>query len=362
MRILYIITLAEFGGAQSHVRELLRFASKQNHTVGLVVGGPGPLSDAARQMGVEVMITPDLVQPIQPAKDIRALSKVRRAIQMFQPDIVHAHSSKAGVIGRLAARLEGVPRVFTAHGWAFSEGVLVRRKALAIVSERIASRWSDKIITVSDYDRNLALRHHVARPEQLITIHNGVDDTSYRADPGCDSSAILTMVARFAPPKNQSDLVLAAEDLKGEFEVEFIGDGPQIADIQAQVAGARLSRKVTFWGLRPDVPESLARTHVFVLVSKWEGLPISILEAMRAGLPVVASNVGGVREAVVDGETGFLVPSGDVVTLRDRLQRLLSDPELRARLGAAGRRRYERYFTLERMMQKTWKVYQSLKM
>lgn len=360
MRILFAITRAEFGGAQSHVLELLRFAVKQNSAVGLVAGEQGLLSDTARQIGVEVMILPDLVQPLQPSKDIRALGEMRRAIRTFRPDLVHAHSSKAGIIARLAAALEGVPSVFTAHGWAFSEGVSFQRKALAVASERIASRWANKIIAVSEYDRNLALRYHVARSEQLVAIHNGVADTPYLAHSGHGSPVILSMVARFSPPKNQSDFILAARDLKGEFKIEFIGDGPCINDIKALVTNVGLSQRVTFWGARSDVPELLARSQVFVLISKWEGLPVSILEAMRAGLPVVASDVGGVREVVINGETGFLVPNDDIVTLHDQLQRLLDDPGLRIRQGVAGRQRYERYFTSEHMIQRTWEVYDGI--
>ena len=116
-------------------------------------------------------------------------------------------------------------------------------------------------------------------------------------------------------------------------------------------------RTLSFWGTRDDVPELLAGSQVFVLPTKWEGFPISILEAMRAGLPVIASDVGGVREAVGEGETGFLVPRGDAATLRARLEMLLKQPDLRARLGAAGRRRYEARFGLERMLKKTRAVY-----
>lgn len=357
MRITYLITRAEHGGAQAHLADLLN-GFKSNFNLSLLVGEDGFLTDHARALGVQVRILPDLVQPIAPAKEVKAVRQAVAAVKELKPDLVHCHSSKAGLVGRIAASSLGLPAVFTAHGWSFAEGVSWKRKSFAVPSEWLAARWGQKIITVSEQDQNLALRYGIAKPDKLVTIHNGVPDTQHRASPGQGETVRIAMVARFAPPKDHALLLRAlANTPPSPFEVLFIGDGPTSPEVEEEAASLGLQNKVKFLGTRSDVPELLSKAHIFVLPSNWEGFPISILEAMRAGLPVVASDVGGVREAVVDGETGFLVPRADVGALRERLSALLRGPRLRARLGAAGRRRYEANFTFERMLEKTLGVY-----
>ena len=141
------------------------------------------------------------------------------------------------------------------------------------------------------------------------------------------------------------------------WELDLIGDGPLQLAVEAQARRLGIAERVRFLGLRRDVAERLAQSQLFVLATRWEGFPYTILEAMRAGLPVVASDVGGVREAVVHGETGLLVPRGDEQALRQRLSEMLASVDLRQRLGAAGRRRFEATFTFARMIDKTAAVY-----
>ncbi|ATY86365.1 glycosyltransferase family 1 protein [Kyrpidia spormannii] len=359
MKLFYLITRSEQGGAQTHVLDLIRgFRGRADIVLG--VGEEGYLAEQVRDSGIDVHVLPHLVQPVSPAKDWLALWEINSLIRKFQPDLVHAHSSKAGFLGRLAAYRAGVPAVFTAHGWAFADGVPWGRKIVATVSERRAGRWCERIITVSEADRILALRHRIADENTLVTIRNGIADTPRRAEPTNTDEPRIVMVARFARPKDQSLLIRALEGLNGEFSLSFVGDGPTRREMEALTANSSICHRITFLGARADVAELLAKAHVFVLTSNWEGFPISILEAMRAGLPVVASDVGGVCEAVVDGETGYLVPRGDEVTLRDRLKRLITNPDLRTRMGQAGRRRYEQHFTLDKMLNRTWQVYEEV--
>ncbi len=216
------------------------------------------------------------------------------------------------------------------------------------------------VIAVSDYDRDLAVRCHVLARNQVCVIHNGIADVSFRAAPAVGRQVNIVMVARFAAQKAHNCLLRALQDLQGNFDLWLIGDGPDIEQARANSVRLGVSDRVVFMGARNDVPELLAKAHIFVLASNYEGLPISILEAMRAGLPVVASDVGGVGESVCDGENGFLVPRGDVLTLRERLQRLISNETLRAKMGAASRRRYVEEFTSEQMVSKTLAVYKKV--
>jgi glycosyltransferase involved in cell wall biosynthesis len=166
------------------------------------------------------------------------------------------------------------------------------------------------------------------------------------------------MVARFEEPKDHRTLFQALARLRHmAWQLDLIGDGPLLGEAESQAAALGISDRVRFWGSRRDVAERLADSQVFLLLSEREGFPLSILEAMRAGLPVVASAVGGIPEAVEDGVTGFLIPARDPETLRDRVERLLADPALRRRLGADGRKRYEREFTLNHSFSKTLAVY-----
>ena len=169
------------------------------------------------------------------------------------------------------------------------------------------------------------------------------------------------MVARLWRQKDHPTLLRAlAQLIDLEWELELVGDGPLRQEMEALAASLGIASRVRFAGFRTDVAACLADAQVFVLASKWEGFPRAILEAMRAGLPVIASEVGGVRESVRDGETGFLVPPGDVNTLCERLRFLLTSPKQRLHMGAAGRAQYENRFLLERLVAETTAVYESV--
>ncbi|MCL6444680.1 MAG: glycosyltransferase, partial [Alicyclobacillus sp.] len=167
MKLLYLITRSEPGGAQAHVLDLIRgFRDRADIVLG--VGEEGYLTDESRNLGAIVSVVRHLVQPVNPQKDWKAAAAIGSLIRDVRPDLVHAHSSKAGLLGRLAAQKAGVPAVFTAHGWAFADGVPWRRKIVATVSERRAGRWCKRIITVSEADRILALRHRIAVENMLV--------------------------------------------------------------------------------------------------------------------------------------------------------------------------------------------------
>jgi glycosyltransferase involved in cell wall biosynthesis len=167
------------------------------------------------------------------------------------------------------------------------------------------------------------------------------------------------MVARFAPPKAHDCLLRALSGLNVDFKLWLVGDGPHMGQIRTESVRLGLADRVVFMGSRNDVPELLSKAHIFVLASNYEGLPISILEAMRAALPVVASDVGGVRECVRDNDNGFLVQRGDIGSLRHRLSDLIASPTLRRRMGQAGRKLFKEEFTEAVMIQKSMRIYEA---
>jgi glycosyltransferase involved in cell wall biosynthesis len=344
------------GGAQVHLLDLLR-GFREMLEPAVATGEEGYFTEAVRQLGIPTYVVPHLVHPIAPFEDTRAVFEVSKLMRAWKADLVHAHTSKAGLVGRLAARLAGVPAVFTAHTWCFTEGTSWKWRLAGIPAERVAARFSSAIINVSDANRDLAIEHGIPDRKRMLTIRNGVPDTSHRAQAGGDGVLKLVMVARFAEQKDQMTLLRAVPGLKGPAVIQFVGDGPTLGAAEAEVRRLGVCDRVEFLGARSDVAEILSQAHVFVLATKWEGFPLSVIEAMRAGLPVVASDVGGISEAVIEGHTGYLTPSGDVNTLRQRLQVLADSPLLRAEMGSAGRARYEEKFTVERMLYQTLAVY-----
>jgi glycosyltransferase involved in cell wall biosynthesis len=356
MRVLYVITKADLGGAQVHLLDLLGGLRNRIDPV-VALGEEGFFSDAVRRLGISCHIVPNLVHAVSPVKDWRALRETAALIRAIRPDVVHAHTSKAGVIGRMAAWWEGTPSVFTAHTWCFAEGTSWKWRFIGIPSEKLAGHLGAVIINVSDANRRLAMAHRIGRPGRVIRIWNGIADVSSRAQPGVREAPTIVMVARFAPQKNQALLLRAVAGMDCPLRILFVGDGPTEPALQDEACQLGIQDRVQFLGSRMDVADILANAHIFALPSNWEGFPLSILEAMRAGLPVVASDVGGVAEAVNDGSTGFLIRPGDLDTFRARLLSLVESPVLRQRMGQAGRDRYAAHFTIEGMLKRTLAVY-----
>jgi glycosyltransferase involved in cell wall biosynthesis len=357
MKILYLITLAELGGGQAHVLDLIR-GFRDYCEIEVAAGEDGFLLQEARKLGIVCHILSNLVWSIQPAKDARALRDIVALIRKTRPDLVHVHTSTAGLLGRLAASLSRVPVVFTAHTWCFAEGTSWKWKLLGTPCERLAAMSGGTIINVSRANRDLALRHRVASPERLVTIHNGIpDERPWPRKRGLKAPTII-MVARFAPQKDHATMLQAAAQLRVPFHVQFAGAGPTLSLIERKAELLGLTDRVQFLGERSDVALLLREASIFALPTNWEGFPLAILEAMRAGLPVVTSDVGGIREAVSDGENGFVIARGDASGFARALETLLTNEKLRNQMGRNGRRMFELRFTADHMLRQTFRVYQ----
>jgi glycosyltransferase involved in cell wall biosynthesis len=363
MKIAYLLTRADpLGGAQVHVRDLAASVAAEGHSATVITSGGGPLLDQLRAQGTPTIVSRHLCMPIAPVRDARALSEIRAVLKELRPDLLTAHSAKAGILGRLAARPLNIPVVLTAHGWTFTPGIPRGPAAVYRTIERLAAPAARKIITVCEFDRRLALAAGIAGEDRIVTVYNGVYDVPLRlrADPS-RSPPRLVMVARFGAQKDHTTLLHALGGLRHLlWELDLVGAGDPMRDMQALAAALNIADRVHFLGQRTDVDEILARSQVNLLITNYEGFPLSILEAMRAGVPVIASSVGGNGESVRDGETGYLVPRGGVDVLRDRIARLLRKPELRSRLGHCGREYFEQRFTLGHSVAKTLAVYREV--
>lgn len=356
MKILYVITRSERGGAQIHLLDLLKnLPSGCQPTI--ATGEAGYLVEQAGQLDIPVHQIRHLRQPISPVNDFLALRELTSLIKSESPDLVHAHTSKAGLLGRLAGWLTRTPTVFTAHTWSFADGISSFQRQVSIPLERFAGRIGGKVITVSRANEEIAIRESITDGANLVTIWNGIPDSDLRASPGSADVPKIVMVARFAPQKDQLSLVKAVSGVQTPWRLVFVGDGPTRSEVEAEVHRLHLSDRIDFLGDRGDIAAVLATSDLFVLSTKWEGLPLSILEAMRAGLPVITSDVGGCSEAVEHGRTGFLTRPSDVGQLRELLEKALSSKSLLKAMGEAGRDRFHRDFRVESMMSKLMNVY-----
>jgi glycosyltransferase involved in cell wall biosynthesis len=346
-RILLLITLAEVGGAQAYVASLLP-ALVERFDVIVAAHGTGPLRDASAAAGARFVPLEHVRRPVG-ARDLVGLVELVRLLRRHRPDILHASSSKAGVLGRLAGFLARVPiRVFTVHGWAFA--------AYSGVTGRLY-RWADRLVRplttvtvcVSERERKLGLAARTCDPDRTVVIRNAVGVAgARRVQAARREPPVIVAVGRLKAPKDFLTLVRALGRLTPDsFEAVIIGEGPDRARLEDEIGYLGLEGRVRLAGERRNVPELLAESDIFALASSSEGMPVSVLEAMAAGLPVVASRVGGVPEQVVDGETGLLVDPGDPQDFAEALAMLVGDGELRRRLGAAGRARAEKEFDLE---------------
>jgi glycosyltransferase involved in cell wall biosynthesis len=347
-RLLIAITLAETGGAQTYVAQLLP-ALTERYDVVVAAHGTGPLEGAARAAGARYVPLRQVRHPIG-LRDLAGLAELVRLFRQERPDLVHLNSSKIGALGRIAAAIARVPvRVFTVHGWSFAPHKGVEAGAYRALERTLAPlAWT---ICVSEGDR--------AKAPWLngkgVVIPNAVDlDGALRASPNGGPPTIVS-VGRLVKPKSFWVLADALRLLpEGSFRALVAGDGPQETFLSG-IPGVHLL------GERDDVPALLAQGDLFVLSTLSEGMPIAVLEAMAAGLPVVASAVGGIPEIVVDGETGLLVPPGnDPAPLAAAIRELLGDPERRRRMGEAGRRRVEERHDVARFRQEHLAFYDSL--
>jgi len=358
-KIAYLVTRSDqIGGSHIHVRDLAVALQKDGHKVVVYIGGNGPVIDHFKNVGLHVVPVPEMDRNISPFRDFKAYNHLKSELKNFKPDLVTSHSSKAGFLGRLISWRLKIPVIFTAHGWAFTDGKSTISRGLFRILEKAVVPITDKIIAVSDYDRNLGIEELSLSEDKIVTIHNGMTDImpDLMSNQETEGAVNIIMVARFDHQKDQAELIRAAHEIDN-IHLHFVGDGHLRADAEKLAASLEMSDKMTFWGELSNVEEILAKSQVFALISNWEGFPCSTLEAMRAGMPTIVSDVGGSAEAIVDGVTGFVVDKGDIESLHDILVDLVTNHEKRKKMGKAARRRFMELYTFQTMYKKTASLY-----
>jgi glycosyltransferase involved in cell wall biosynthesis len=369
MKILQIITLgSNIGGAQIHVLDLAISLHERGHEVHVLTGTSGDLNEWLTEAGVSNTHFPILRREIRPIADIRCFFKLRRFIKQFKPDVVASHSSKAGIIVRLVCFFLNIPNTFTVHGWSFEANSSKIHQSLYFAIEKIMGFFSYKLITVAHTGYDLGIKHGIVPTPKMVTVLNGVRDLGKKsAKKAFDTEGVthpveLVMSARFQSQKDHETLIRALIPLKNEpFHLQFLGDGIEtLGRIQTLVKESNLTEKVSFVGFTTDVVGYLQRADICVLISHSEGLPLSILEAMSIGLPILASNVGGISKQVKDGYNGYLVERNAVEDLTEKIKLLMNNPTLRREMGNNSRAFYEKEFKLDKMVDRTLAVYESI--
>lgn len=369
IRIAQIVTRCIAGAGGVALRGALHL-DPTRYEVTLVTGEGGPLTERAESAGVRVILEPSLVAPISPWEDSRAFWQLLQVCEREGFDVVHTHSAKAGVLGRLAAHRAGVPAiVHTYHGFPFHEFQSRLRRNGYVAIERRLARITDVVLAVGTGVATEALRRRLARPSALRTIAPVVESRSVRRDAhtravgrrllGVEEEPLLIgTVGRVDYQKAPEHLIEALTTMRHtDAHVVWVGSGPGIDEAVALVRTHGLDDRFHFVGERSDVADLLPALDVFAMSSRYEGLPCAVVEAMRCGLPVVATAVNSVPDLVIPGESGVLVPPADPRAMADALDGLLDDPGLAERLGRRGQQLAGRPFDAESLGEVLDEVY-----
>ena len=358
--VLHLITELNVGGAEKSLAHLLAHQDRDRFspTVACLYGADGPIAGEIRAMNISVV-------------DVGMTAKWRWGgfwrlydlLRRERPTILHTWMFHANIPGRVLGRLAGVPIVIN------SEHTMAMERGWRYWLNRITHPWTDQVICVSPQVADFFVDHVGIPRQKIIFIPNGVDLQNLKDLPDKlqararlalpPDQVLVGTVARLDPVK-RLDVLLQALTSLSDVSAVVVGDGPERVRLGEVSDRLKLTERVFFVGHQEDVWPWLAALDVFVLCSDWEGMSNALLEGMAAGLPVVATAVGGTPDVVVDGVTGLLVPPRDPPALAEAVVRLLRDPDLRHRMGEAGRHRVEEHFSLERMVGRTQALYQQL--
>ncbi|MFA5770900.1 MAG: glycosyltransferase family 4 protein [Patescibacteria group bacterium] len=360
MKILYLITKSEEGGAQTHVLQLSQFFIKQGNDVAVMAYPGGWLENEINKIGGKFYANQFFSNSINPFNIFKSIFKIQAVISDFKPDVVHCHSSMAGLLGRLAVR-NSIPTLYTAHGWGFNIGVGWFQKQLAILGEKLVANYCVKIICVSKFVKDLALEYKIIEDNKLEVIYNGVE-TDLQLLERTDGKIRIIFVGRLALPKEPLLLLQIVNDLpdemKDNIEVLIVGAGPLREAVDEFIKNNQLTMVKMHGNLsREEVLRLLCQSDVFVLLSKWEGLPLSVLEAMSVGLPVIVSDVGGLKEVINSGN-GILLKNSE--QLSETLGLLIRDKNLRNKIGDAARKTILDNYSADKMLSRIESLYKSL--
>jgi glycosyltransferase involved in cell wall biosynthesis len=373
INILYVITQLELGGAQRQLLSLIHHLDRKCYNLFLFTAQEGLLMEEALSSGgLTCYRSRHLKRPINFLEDFLAMIEILKFIKKNQIDIVHTHSSKAGILGRWAGALAKTKIVIhTVHGWSFNDFQKPFLRKLYLGLERLSAKFTDKIIVVSNHDRQKGLNQKIGTDRKYSLLRYGIDRAQFsRRDPSIrkelgigDNEIVIGTIACFKPQKALEDFVQLAfltNQVFPQARFLMIGDGVLRKKIEQLIAKFNLGSRFILTGWRKDIPRVLSAMDVFVLTSLWEGLPIAVLEAMVSQVPVVATHTGGISEIIADGETGFLVSCHDMPSMLEKTHIFLQDASLKERITRNAKQGINERFDTETMVKAHEDLYQEL--
>lgn len=376
-KILFVITKSNWGGAQQYVYTLATHFIQTGNDVLVALGGTGEpgaptglLAERLQEADVPIIFVPSFTRDISLLQEIKSFFELLRIFRKVRPDVLHLNSSKAGGIGALAGRLTSIRTiVFTAHGWAHRETRTVFSRVFIWLTSWMTIILSHKTIVVSAFDyqdapvffsrRNIRVIHNgIDTHIQPLTKQEALDRLKETIPILLPDTPIILSIGELTKNKAHEILIGALARVTTPFFCSIIGEGEERPTLERLIEKYKLGNRITLPGFVPDAAKLLPAADLFILPSRKEGLPFTLLEAGTAACPVIATQTGGIPEITNGEQAGLLFPKEDVQALATSIERLLQDTPLRKRMGDALRTRVHRLFTEEQMLRQTGKVYE----
>lgn len=374
IKVLHVHTLPVISGSGINTLLTMTGLNKNKYSVEFACSPGGPLVEEAIKSGITFRPIKHLVQPVSIYRDLLGLLELISLLRKYKYDIIHTHNSKAGFVGRLAAKIAGVPViVHTIHGFSFHEFERPPRRALFLFLERFAALFADKLITISGPLKDWGLSSGIGKPWQYITIYSGIEISKFNVNidkeglkrnlgisPG---ELVIGVVSKLWEGKGHRNILEATREVLKEFpnlKLLIVGDGylkPNLVELKKQL---NIDEKVIFTGFRKDIPELTSLFDVAILASFFEGMGRVLLEAMVLEKPVIGTRVGGIVDVVDEGKTGLLVPPNDSAALAVAMTTLLRNQELRVKMGKAAIQKIDEKFSAQNMVKKIEELYDEL--
>ena len=360
-KVLYIVTNSDLGGISKYLLEITRYLPEYIEPY-YIMATHGYFSEELEKLGIsndKIFFVPMTNSIFNVLLHIKSNLKVLEIVKDLKPDLIHCNATTGAIVGAVCGLLSGIPTVYTVHGWPFTDGITKWKQIFYIILEFLICSVYKKIICVSEYDRQIGIKALPIYKNKMVTIHNGILDVSeeYKKTEFLKDELKIVMISRFCPQKDPYTLISAVEELNKEnynIKLDLYGYGQELDKVLNFIKDQNDSN-IQYKGEITDVTPILKNYDVYALISNWEGLPIGIIEAMRAGLPILVSDVGGNRECIKDN--GYLVKRQDVADCKKQIKAIWDKTGELAALGQNSRKFFEEEFFAKKMVEKTLEEY-----
>lgn len=360
-RILYIVTKSDLGGIQKYLLEIAK-ELPSNIIPYFIMATPGYLSEELEKIGVPkeqiffVRMTNNIFNIFQ---HIKSNIQTLKLIKQIKPDLIHCNATTGAIVGAICGAITKTPTIYTVHGWPFTNGITLWKRVFYKVLELFICKIYKKIICVSEYDKQIGIKALPMYQDKMVTIHNGISDISeeYKKTEFSKDELKIVMISRFCKQKDPYTLIFAVHELVKEgynIKLDLYGYGQELDKVLNCIKNQN-DENIQYKGEISDVMPILKNYDAYALISNWEGLPIGIIEAMRTGLPILVSDVGGNKECIK--YNGELVKRQDIMDCRKQIKAIWGKKEEIAVLGQNSRKLFEEEFFAKKMVEKTLEEY-----